>query len=241
MEATMKALAVLGAVVLAIIVIAVLVLGYYGFMPNVFGSNKARKLGVSWTSRDYASARAKTGTTITDLPAGSPPERSLGFSGQHTVNTTFTQAEFNALLNNRPWKYYPLRDVNLKIEPDGSVEFSAVLLKGRLRDCAVALGANETDLDALNKYLDYIPTNPAIYGRGTAAVVNGQITGVNMSQFSVGKLSLTGQIQNNLEGLIKLAQDVIIATPGLTVKTFRFFDGQVQFEGTLPDVARARK
>ena len=106
----MKFLKGLAITIGALVIIAVLVLGYLGFVPgvsNIFGSNKPKDMGVTYTTADYASAHARNGTTHSVLPAGSVP--SITFSGSHQVNTVYTQAEINALLNNRQWTNYPLR------------------------------------------------------------------------------------------------------------------------------------
>ena len=82
----MKFLKWLAITIGALVIIAVLVFGYLGFVPgvsNLFGSNKPKDLGVIYTAADYA----RNGTTHTILPAGALPENSIVFSGSHAVNT----------------------------------------------------------------------------------------------------------------------------------------------------------
>jgi hypothetical protein len=229
--------------IMVIVVIAVIVLGYFGFMPgvsNLFGSNRPRDLGVTFTAADYQSAKAKQPSVISDLPAGAPAEQSLKFSGGRGINTTFTQAEFNALLNNRQWEYYPLKDCQLRINQNGTAEFSAILLKDRLTPFARAMGISESDIKVLNDILRWVPTSPAVYAMGTVTVSNGQISNANISDFQVGKLSLTGQAQDNISRLRDLAQTLMSEVPGFSCQSFKFVNGQVQFQGTIPDVARSK-
>ena len=78
----MKFLKGLAITIGVLVIVVVLVLGYLGFVPgvsNIFGSNKPRDLGVTYTAADYASAHARNGTTHTVLPAGSVPN--IIFSG----------------------------------------------------------------------------------------------------------------------------------------------------------------
>ncbi len=225
-----------------ILLVAVLALGYLGFMPgvsNLFGSNKPRDLGVSYTAADYQSARTKTGTVISDLPSDAAPQDSLKFSGQKVINATFTESEFNALLDTRDWKYYPLKDSQLKIHPDGRVEFTAVLVKDRVESFAKAVGVSQENIGQITNYIKLLPGDPAIDITGTCTVVNGRIS-QSVSKFKIGKLDVTDQIQKNSQSIVNWVQDELFTLPGVSIKNFHFVNGKVQFEVTLPNVARSK-
>ena len=264
----MKFLKGFGIAVGAIIVIAVLVLGYLGFMPglsNLFGSNKPRDLGVTYTSNDFQAARAKIGTAITDspstnlpsttspstelpstklpsteLPSSATPEQSLKPSNQGAASIAFTQAEINALLNNPQWKNYPLSNCQLRINPDGTAEFTGLLLKERLVGYGKTIGTTKDKVKFLTDYLKYLPGDIAFYIKGTVAVTNGQIVNADITDFHVGNLSLTGQVQDHMDRLIQLAQTKMAKSHNFSIKSLRFANGQLEFEGTLPDIIRTK-
>ncbi len=239
----MKVLKVFLITILAIVIVVVGVLGYFGFMPgisNLFGSNKPKDLGVAFTSADYQSGRAKTGTKFTDLASDAAPEQSVKFSGQKSINATFTQAEATALLNNRLWKYYPLTDCQVRINQNGTVEVSGVLIKSRLEPMAKALGVSDSEIGTVTSYVKYLPGNPAFYVRGQVAVTNGRVSIANLEEFQVGRLNFTSQIQDNQNTIINWIQNEMFTLPGVSIKTFKMVNGQVQFEGTLPDAARSK-
>lgn len=245
----MKALKIFGIVVGSILVIivlgVVLVGGYFGFIPgvsNLFGSNKPKDLGVKYTQADYQSGHAKTGSVITDLPSNASPEQSIKYSGSHPVNITFTQAEFNALINNHPWKYYPFKDCQFRINADGTAEFSAVLLTDRLSDYAKSTGTSTLSAKIIEDYLSKVPGNPTVYTKGKASIVNGQIVNSDISEFQVGRISVPAdQLQSNKSSFVSTAQQQMKTIPGFSVKNFSMANGQVKFEGTLPDsVARSK-
>jgi hypothetical protein len=239
----MKFLKGFGIAVSAIVVVVVLVLGYLGFVPglsDLFGSNKPRDLRVTYTSNDFKSASAKTGITITDLPSGATPEQSPKPSDQRGVYITFTQAELNALLNSRQWKNYPLSDCQLRINADGTMELTGILLKDSLQGYAKAKGTTKDKLKFLTDYLIYIPGNLAFYIKGTAEVTNGQIVNANITDFEVGKLSLTGQVKDNMDRLINLAQKKMAGSHDFSIKSLKLVKGGVQFEGTLPNTVKAK-
>ncbi|HSW58486.1 MAG TPA: hypothetical protein VLH15_08800 [Dehalococcoidales bacterium] len=225
-----------------VVLIAVLALGYLGFMPgvsNLFGSNTPRDLGVRFTAADFQSARAKTGTVHTDLPSDARPEDSLRFSGQRAVNTTFTESEFNSLIVNRPWKYYPLDQPQLKINPDGSVEFTARIVKSRIEPFALSLGFTQEDIGMITNYSRFLPGDPVVDIKGTCSVVNGRIS-QSITQAKIGRLDFTKQIQDNSGSIVNWIEDELLTMPGLSVKNFQFVNGKVHFEGTLPDTARSK-
>ena len=209
----MKFLKGLAIAIGVLVIVVVLVLGYLGFVPgvsNIFGSNKPRDLGVTYTAADYASAHARNGTTHTVLPAGSVP--SIIFSGSHPVNTVYTQAEINALINDRQWSNYPLKNCQLKINPDNTMEFSGTLITDRLKGYETAL--NLGDMSAILDYLKYLPGDPAFYAKGTIEVENGQVVNTNITEFKLGNITLTNQVQNNIQGIINSVYSEIAAYPG---------------------------
>ena len=111
----------LGLLIFIVVILVVAVGGYLGVVPGVsslFGANKPKNLGVTFTSQDLTSAEAKAGTQIVTLAPNLPPSQSISFSGQKNVNTTFTQSEFNAWMNNS-WDD-ALLGCQLKISSDGT-------------------------------------------------------------------------------------------------------------------------
>jgi hypothetical protein len=236
---------VVGSILILIILAVVLVGGYFGFIPgvsNLFGMGSPRDLGVRYTQADYQTGHAKTGSVITDLPSDASPQQSIKYSGSHPVNITFTQAEFNALINNHPWKYYPFKDCQLKINADGTTEFSAVLLTDRLSGYAKSTGSSSLSMKIIDDYLSKVPGNPIIYAKGRASVVNGQIVNSDISEFQVGRISISAdQLQKNKSSSTSTAQVQMKTIPGFSVKNFSMVNGQIKFEGTLPDsVARSK-
>ena len=259
----MKFLKGFGIAVGAVIVIAVLVLGYLGFMPglsNLFGSNKPRDLGVTYTSNDFQAARAKIGTAITDspsttqpsttppsttlpsteLPPNAKPEQSLKPSKRGAASIAFTQAEINALLNNPQWKNYPLSNCQLRINPDGTAEFTGLLLKERLVGYGKTIGTTKDKLKFLTDYLKYLPGDIAFYIKGTVAVTNGQIVNADITDFRAGNLSLTGQVQDHMDRLIQLAQTKMAKSHDFSIKSLKFANGRLEFDGTLPSIIRTK-
>jgi hypothetical protein len=231
-----KKFPVLLIIILILVLTPILVLGYLGFIPivsDIMGTNRPRDLGIKYTDADYKSARSKTGVELVALPADTPIEQSIQMFGKKPVNTVFTDEELTALANNRKWKYYPVNDVQIKMNPDGTAEVSARLLTGRLLNYGKATGVPEYYMTNVLDKIGLIP-NPPVYIKGKATVVNGQITG-NVEKLEVGRIEMPKSLVDENNGkLIEFLEGGIQRTPGLTVDSLTFNDGKMNFDGTLP-------
>ena len=239
----MKILLGVGIGILAVIVILVGVVGYLGFIPGVsdlIGSNKAKDLGVTFTAADLASAKAKIGRAVTDLPSNLEGINSIKFSGSKAINAVFTSSEMTALFNDKQYKYFPLKNVQIKFNTDGTTEMAAKLIKSRLEGLTQALGIAADDVKTITDYVKFVPTDPAIYMKGKISVVNGKISQA-VSNFTVGKLDFTKQVQDNASSITGWFQDHILTIPGTSVKNLSTSAGKILFDGTLPNVARSKQ
>ena len=227
--------------VLSVVVVLVLIGGYFGLVPGVskiFGADKPVNLGVTYTAADNASGHAKGGMQINSLPVGTSPQQSLVFSGSKPANFNLTEAEATAMINNNQWAYLPVSNVQVRFNADGTAEWSGDLLLDKLHDYAIARGLSEADYNTavaqVSKYA-IIQKNMPFYLKGTGAVVNGQIT-FNCDSMKVGKvpIELASQINDHHADLLNLLQKDILTIPGFSCKNLSVSDGQVHFDGTLP-------
>jgi hypothetical protein len=241
--------------VVVLVLAVILFLGYMGLIPGVsslFGADKPRDLGVSFTPADLASAQSKTGRQVVALPPNLPPAESLKFAGSKAVDVSLTQAEFNAYVNDQ-WEYYPVTDVQVKISPDGVAEASGILRIDRFHGLAETLQVPPDVRDAVKDYVKAIPGNPPFYVKGRAEVINGQITTLDFPEVQIGKLSVPRELpdfkrnavfgelvipESHLAALRQSAIDAIYwfigRIPGFSVKSFNFNGGRANFNGTLP-------
>jgi hypothetical protein len=237
----MKVLAGIFIGVVSIVIVLVLVAGYFGLVPGVssiFGSNKPRDLGVTYTAADNASGHAKGGMQILSLPADTPLTQSLVFSGSKPASFDLTQAEVTAMINNNQWAYLPVSDVQVKFNADGTTEWSGILELDKLHDYALARGLTEADYNnAITEVSKYaiIQKSMPFYVKGTGSVVNGSIT-FNCDSFKIGRLpvELASQINDHHDDLLNLLNEDVLTIPGFSCNNLSVSDGQVHFDGTLP-------
>jgi len=251
--------------VLIPILIILSILGYLGFVPfvsDIFGTNKPKDLGVTFTEKDFESARRKTGVKYEVLTGNLKPEESLKYSGKRSVKMELTSSELTALTYARKWRYYPVKKWTVKINKDGTVETSGQILTNKLMGCLGAFGikppkiskeiSNEIIImdifgnsqipevkrfyNLLNQISRFIKSNPSFYIKGKAKVENNKLTLLQLDYVYLGKINLTSTVNKYKGEMISFIEEILKNTPGLYVTSLVFQDMKLKFTGTLPAV-----
>ncbi|MFA4827305.1 MAG: hypothetical protein WC596_03615 [Candidatus Shapirobacteria bacterium] len=221
-------------IILLLLSLPILFVGYLGFIPrisSILGSNQPRDLGVKATSADLDSVNRQNGIAYQKLADNSPS--SILYSGQKDVSVSLTSPEITALANSPKWKYYLVKDVQIKINPDGSGEVSGILLLDRLPGYLEAAGLSselaKTAADAL-----HLQGNPPFYFKGMVTVTDNQIT-LNTQKIEIGRVPIPSKfIIDNQFYLVELANARRQSVPGLNIKSLNLSDGKFNFIGTIP-------
>jgi hypothetical protein len=234
--------------IVAIAVVGVLVLGYLGFVPgisNLFGSNKPKNLGTTFTTQDYKSAIAKSGVQfLSNADTVSLATSQKTYGPAKAVNADFTPAEIMAVMNDKAHApNFPLKDMQLRINPDGTTEVSAVLMMDKVSTYATSHGVSG---QALNDTMDQIKKaggavgDVPVYMKGTAAVNNGQLS-FEAQSVEVGRLPISADLVNGHKSDLSNYYDTHKSdVPGFSCKTFSLTNGKVHFDGTLPSTVKPK-
>jgi hypothetical protein len=251
-------------VLLVLLIVAVVLgLSYMGLIPglsSVMGADKPKDLAITYTEQNRTDARAKSQIQYEALPSETSAAASFTTSGSREVNIELTNAEMTALLNNRPWRHYPYKNIQVKANPDGSAEISGNIIKSKLPGYAAYLGAPQEAIDFAMKF---IPENAAFYCKGIASLENNQIALFAPESFSLGKVPLPvdmflsfmppqliktvyavdisgmgselSKVENKRALIIGFINSNLSRIQGFYAKSARFEDGKLKFEGTLPE------
>ncbi|MBM3941704.1 MAG: hypothetical protein FJ316_02030 [SAR202 cluster bacterium] len=232
-----KLLMVAAVVILVLLIVVVGVLGYYGFAPGVsslLGANKPKDLGVSYTEQHLQSARAKLGQQFMTLPQGTSAAQSRQYSGQKSINASFTQEELTALVNDQRWAYHPVTDAQVRINPDGTVEFSGKLLIDRLDGFGQSIRLSQQEQSYAQDFLKFVKTDPAIYAKGSLTVVNNQLD-LNVTEAKVGRLDVpVDDVTDDPSYMNEVAQRARASVTGLSVTSLNFQGGQMNLNASIP-------
>jgi hypothetical protein len=195
-----------------VILIPVIFLGFMGFVPGlstILGTDKPRDLGIKYTPEDLKSARAKSQIEYNVLPDSPDPLQTRKFSGKRDVTAEFTSAEITASLNNRPWKLWPYKDIQIKFNADGSGEISGVVVKSKVPDYATVIGAPK---EALSFVMNYLPANPVFYVKMKATLENNKVGVFEPQNFEIGRIPMPLNLFLSMGGF-ELVQSAYAQSP----------------------------
>lgn len=212
MKTWVKVAAIIGGIAL----IGVLAVGYMGFLPfisDVLGTNKAPDLGVKFTAQDEATATDKIGQLM-NSPEG--------------TTVTLTDEELTAFLNDRVTRFdeIPLRNPQIRIDPDGTIEMSGNINMTRLQAIA-----DSPDVDAGAKSLigtvtSLVKTDPSFSGKARLSVVDGKVV-ADMSDVKLGNYGLSPDQAAAMDGMIESALVGIMKDSGLSLSELQASSGSL--------------
>lgn len=243
--------------ILLILVIGVIIylalLGYIPGFSTLLGANKPKDLGVTYNEADYESARTKSSVVYEALPVSTPDSNSIAFAGSHPVSTSWNSAEMTALLNDRPWKNWPISDVQLKINQDGTTEMSGIYNVDKLKGYASAIGVPS----AVSDRLTLLPKEAAFYLRGAASLSNNQVSTFDIAEARLGRVSIptgillsyniiqhayaetvSGELSKysgKKKAIVEFINEKLAWVSGFFAENADFSDGKLNFTGSLPD------
>jgi hypothetical protein len=240
-----KILLIVVGLIVIVLIAAVLFLGYLGFIPGVaalFGADKPRDLGVTYTQADYDSFMEKTKSTFVPLPVDTPAEESIIFSGAVDLKGALTQEEVSARIDYGRWEYVPITNVQIKFNNDGTLEVSGLLQMDNMYGFAAAAGYTRSDVDKAKSFLKLALTDPPVYAKCAATVVNNKID-VSVDKLEIGRYSVPLGQYNVESGLQSIAQhvidDAISQDPKINIKSASLVGGKLNYEGTFADTTEA--
>jgi hypothetical protein len=212
-------------------------LSFVGLTPlSKFLGTGQKDLGIKVTRQDTQAAIGKVGTQIVALPQGTADTQGFKLEGKIAADFTMDSQEISAHSNNRPWKNYPLKNVQIKINPDGTIESSAILIISKAMPYALGLGYSEQQIkDAMQKY-NIPPLEVPIYIKGKGSVENDSVT-VSAFGVKVGAINIPGNIvaQANDEAKQVLEDLIRKNSQSFHCQSLTFADGNLHFVGTVAE------
>jgi len=254
MKTSTKVWLVILVVVILVPVIFFALAGYVPGLSAIFGATRPRDLGITYTEEDKNSAIEKSGATYGELPESTADNSSIQFVGSHEINTSWSSAEATALLNQRPWKYWPISKVQLRINQDNTVEMSGVVNAEKLRGYAIGIDVPDVVVDRTS----LLPSEAAFYLKGSGSLSENKVASFDISSAQLGRLTIPTSVLLSYQKIVDhvYAGDVVSElskysgkkgymvdfingrlswVSGFFAKKAGFSEGRVYFEGSLPD------
>lgn len=179
-----------GFVFLVAIVVIILGLGYMGYIPVVakfLGTDKPRDLGIRFSEKDRDEAKSKSKVQYGVLPSATSDQLSIQRFGHHDVDDSWSSAQISAMMNDRPWKYWPYKNVQLKFYKDGSGEMSGGIDKVVFPNYASAKGVPK---EAISFMMKLLPPTPVFYLKMKVSIKNNKIDTFQPQAFELNRIPL---------------------------------------------------
>jgi len=215
----------LGLVVLVILVVAGL--SYLGFMPFLSGYiAKQVDLGVKADPALVTAFESKYGQ-----PNG---------SGKVDLNVDLSAAEITSIF--AVWeerdKNFPLHNVQIRFNPDGTGEASGFLNVSTAVSLAKSLGYSDSDIEKGKQYVRYVAGDLPFYVKGTGGMTNNSLS-INPSTFQIGRVTVPDSITNPVAGAVgDMIKRRISQIGGANIQEASFKSGSLHLVGTVPETIK---
>lgn len=230
-----KALGI-GCLVLILLLVGISTFIGYKVATTVGGMAKPKDLGLRATRQQADAAQQKTEVAVNTLPSDAPIAGSIRYEGSKKKTYELDSGELTALaLSHARYKYFPFRDIQIRINKDNSVEISCVADTMKAFSYATAIGFKAADLE--KAMIDYkIPrTAIPVYVKGSGSVTNGTVS-LNLTGGEVAGIPVPMSLVNDKKSeIIDILETGIKKTNGLVAKSIEFKDGKVHFDGMVPE------
>ena len=223
-----------------ILVLLLVVVGYGLYAFGLFGTPKAKDLGIRFTQADFASMEQKSRVKHEVLSGGGNEINK--YTGSHDVDNSFTSEDFSSFAQYASWKYLPFTNVQIRINKDGTAEASGNMSTSKLAD--YLMGTGGVTSGEANQIKSYVPIsgNPTFYIK-----VGGSMKENNLEHFAIHKAQIgpvsipSGFISTYIGRVETYLEDRVDAFPGAYVKSLTLEDGKLKYQGKLPDTEYAVK
>lgn len=224
-----------------IIILPIAALAYLGFVPGISSVlAKPKDLGIQADPALVTTFDAKHGMK-NEIPGGVvPSSRQAEFTGSTRLDTSLSSAEVTSVLS--VWKKrspsLPIRDVQVRFNPDGTGEISGILEINTAITLAKTLGYSDADIEKGKEYAKYVSGDLPFYVKGVGGMTNNSLT-LNPSTFELGRVtvptSITTPAARAVESVIERR---IQQVGGINVESLTMNNGSLQIKGVVPDTVK---
>ncbi|HOP09913.1 MAG TPA: zinc ribbon domain-containing protein [Oscillospiraceae bacterium] len=222
-----------------LVIIIVLLAGFIAVTFLVPGLVMPVNLGVKSSYEAYLSAMDKVGLSRDDTPeSGAIEDYQVVYSGSHTVDETLTSEELTSYVNeNRP-PYFAVKNVQIRINDDGTVEASGTLNTAYVFDHVLGGEYSMEDAQRALPMLGLIPDNVNLYVKLSGSVVDNSVEDLDIESVSVMGITIPNDLIDSNEDFIVDTVDGLIARmnakSGSNIEQLDFDNGKLNVKGTLP-------
>ncbi len=215
----------IGLAILIVVVIAIL--SYIGVMP-VFSKYLAKQvdLGVKADPALVTAFESKYAPTAVN--------------GKVNLDVNLSSAEVTSIFT--VWetrdKNFPLYNVQVRFNPDGTGEASGFLKVATAISLAKSLGYSDSDIETGKKYVQFVAGDLPFYVKGTGGMTN-NVLSINPTTFQLGRVSVPESIVNPAAEIVgDMIERRIDQIGGADIQEANFKSGSFRLVGTVPETIK---
>ena len=218
-------------------IVGVIVLGLGFIFPGLLWQ---QSLGISYTTEDYNSILEKLSYIKDAAPTeGTESDYTYIYGSIKPVDVEFTSEELTAFFNeNRP-SYYALKNVQIRINNDGTIEASANANVDYFLDEVLGGEYSRYQINQQIPALGMLPSNVNLYLKFSGSVTDNKTT-IDVSSASVQGIEIPSVYVNSSEAMSVLSSgcDNVMNTfsskTGSTFNKISVEGGVIKFKGSVP-------
>lgn len=238
-----------GTTFLVLILVIVLVAGYFGLVPgvsNLMGANKPVNLGTKYTAQDYSNAIVKSGVQYQgNLTTVWVDKSQLSYGPPVAMSSDFSASEVMARMNEYPQPDgYPVENWQVRFNKDGTTEVSGVFRWDRLGVYAQSKGYSAEEAQEAMEFIDKyvkLPKEMPFYVKGTGGITNG-VPDFDLVSLKIGRLPVPlDSLSESQSGLIDYFYERVEGVPGLKINNAAVVNGKLHVDGMVPSTIRLKQ
>lgn len=223
-------------VFICILGIAALALSF--LLPGFFNPHD---LGIKSSKGEYEIALAQLKLAKDEAPiTGSEKDYQISYGKAQAVQTSLDSEEITSFFNeNRP-DYYALKNVQIRINPDNTLEAAATMNTSYIFDEILSGKYSREDANKVLPMLGLLPDKINLYCKLSGSIINNQTEDLNIQNVSVmgipipkniiGSPEASQFIESTLDNYIEKTAE----KSGASYDLLQVSDGKLQLEGKLP-------
>jgi len=212
-------------VIFVLILIPVGILAYVGFVPGISKYvTKPVDLGIK-TDKSLVTAFETKYSTQKDN------------SGKVKLDVQLSSEQVTSIFD--VWEdrdiYFPLKNVQVRFNKDGTGEASGYLRIGTAVSLAKNLGYSDQDISKGKDYIKYVSGDLPFYVKGTGGMTD-NILSIDPSTFQVGRVTVPDSITNPASKVVgDMINRRLKQIGGADIREASFATGELKLIGTVPD------
>lgn len=158
-------------------------------------------------------------------------------NGKVALDVNLTSAEVSSIF--AVWETrdnnFPLHDVQIRFNPDGTGEASGFLKVATAISLAKNLGYSDADIEKGKSYIKYVSGDLPFYVKGTGGM-NNNVISMNPTTFQLGRVAVPESI-TKVAGMavVDMINRRISQIGGANVQEASFKSGSLHLVGSVPD------